>query len=378
MTKHLLVGVGQGDEGTEARRGLRLLLGRLRGLGVLTQVAVVDPGPAAVALDDVADVRALARGRTGSVGRKVESATRRVSTRWANRVQDLRTVAGRRALHAPDCIHVHGTRGAPVLRHLRRIDAPVTVYVHPWDVGLAELEPCDRRHLVERADRFLTADDSAVDPLLAAGVDPARIEPIAALETLLPPSDDATTLARTVLGLPTDRPLVAVPPVDDWNDLPDLTVRLAWELERMGRRAAIAWYGMPGDGTESWPIDDDLGRAGISSVHLLRRRLAWTEAVEVADVVVLPSTPSPAVPAGFAETAARRATPLLCWDDHPDAAEVVTWAGTAVARGDVVAMAAAVHAMVVDEAALRRARAASWPLAIEGLERLVPLAIPAP
>lgn len=382
VTRHLLVGIGDVDAMIAPRHSLVRLVDGLRDLGVSTQVGVFGDGPVADALGEVADVYPLTDVRADTPARKLTSAARMVSPHLADQVQAHRTRDGRLALRQPDCIHLQGVRGAAVLHHVPDSDAPVTVYVHPGDYSIAGLAPRDRRRLVERVDRFLTAEDSVIEPLLAAGVDPGRIEPVGDLASLLPdvaPRADVD-LARSVLDLADEGLLVALPPAADWAGMPDLTVRLAWELERAGGgpNATVLWHGMPGDGVERWPIDEDLRRAGVTSIRMLSRSLDWAETVELADVVVLPTRGAPDLPAGAAELAALHTTPLLCWADHPLADEVARWAGTVVPRGDLAAMAAAIHRVVVDDDAVARARAAIWATRVGDLERLLPLGIPVP
>ena len=385
MTKRLLVGIADVAELNAPRQYLLDVLTGLRALAVEVEVAAFADGPVLGELASLATVHRMEPLAHRTAGAAVQSATGRISPALAGRVQDVRTRADRAQLGGePDCIHRHGVWAMPVLRLVRSPDVPVTVYVHPWDHGIGGLAPRDRRHLVERAVRFLVADDADVSPLLAAGVDPARIEPAPELDTgFLPapvPSAAARARARAASGLPADGPVVAVPPVPDWADMPDLTLGLAWEVARRGGRAApaIVWWGMPSGGERPWPLEHELAHLHLDRVHVVPDALDWDDVVGLADLVALPLRTSITLPDDFAAVAARRATPLLCWEGHPRGDELARWGGTVVDRGDVGAMADRICAAVEDPAALRRARMASWRLVTAEVERLVPLGVEAP
>jgi hypothetical protein len=384
MTRNLLVGIAEVSEVSPPRQFLVDLVTDLRTLDVATQVATFADGPVVRALAEVAEVHALRPLRRRSPGAVAQGGVRRISPALAERVQDLRTWTGRRRLRPPDCIHLHGALAMPLLRYVRS-PVPVTVYVHPWDFSIAGLAPRDRRELIARTDRFLVADDSVVGPLLDAGVDPDRIVAAPqAVPTLpdLPPSAAARRRARADRGLPTDRPVVAVLPVPDWAAMPDLTLALAWEVER--RRPAeapeVVWFGVPheGDGDRRWPIDHEVAHMGLSRLRLDATTPAWDDQVRLADAVVLPTEGPDPLPEGFAEDAVRLATPLLCWDDHPRADDVARWGGTVVERGDVVAMADRIVEAFGSPDDLRRVRYSSWSLLTAEIEHLVPVGVPVP
>lgn len=383
MTQHLLVGIGEVADPTEARQGLVDVVAGLRGLGVSTQVAAFADGPALDALTEVADVERLVDLREQTAGRVVESVAGRLRPEWGGQVHERRTTDARRTLLAPDCIHLFDVRAAALLRYLDDdVTAPLTVHVHPWDFSIAGLAPRDRRQLVERAVRFLTADESVVGPLLDAGVDPDRIAPMPDLATLVPPRPAPPSVAaraRSVLGVPADRPLVALPPVAGRGALPDGAVRLAWELQRRGHPDALTflWTGAPGPGEDRWPLDDDLHRSGVGCVRLLPADLGWDDLVALADVVVLPTQATLELPTDLADRAIRETTPVLCWDDHPRAAEV-SRAGTVVTGGDLPAMADAVWSIVATPATRHAARSRLWSLSTAALECVLPLGVPVP
>ncbi len=384
MTKRLLVGIADVAEVNAPRRYLLDVLTGLRALDVDVEVAAFADGPVLDELATLATVHRMEPLAHRTAGAAVQSAVGRVSPALAARVQDGRTRADRARLGGdPDCIHLHGVWAMPVLRLVRSPDVPVTVYVHPWDHGIAGLPPRDRRHLVERADRFLVADDADAAALVSAGVDPARIEPAPELGTALPapvPSAAARARARAAVGLPADGPVVAVPPVSDWAEMPDLTLGLAWEVQRRGGRAVptMLWWGMPSGGERPWPLEHELTHLGLDRVHLVPDALDWDDAVELADLVALPLRSSLTLPDDFAATAARRATPLLCWEGHPQGDELARWGGTVVDRADVGAMADRICAATGDPAALRRARMASWRHVTAEVERLVPVGVETP
>lgn len=384
MTKRLLVGIADTTELNAPRQYLLDVLAGLRDLGVEVDVAAFADGPVLDELGHVATVHRLEPLAHRTAGAAVQTAAGRLSDALAGQVQDVRTRASRALLGGePDCIHLHGVWAMPVLRLVRSPDVPVTVYVHPWDHGILGLPPRDRRHLVERADRFLVADDSVVAQLLEAGVERSRIEPAPGLEDGLPdpvPSAAARARARAEVGLPAVGSVVAVPPVPDWADMPDLTLGLAWEVARRGGEAApsVVWWGMPAPDERPWPLDHELDHLGLARVHLVPDELAWDDAVELADLIALPVRSSFTLPGDFAATAARRATPLLCWEGHPQGDELARWGGTVVERADVAAMADRINAAVADPAALRGARMASWRLVTAEVERLVPVGVETP
>jgi hypothetical protein len=390
MGPRLLVGVGRATELDEPRRRLLELLEGVVPLGVEVQVALFSDGPVRRDLEALADVRVLVPPPPRTAGGLVQAAARRISATLADRVHDARTRDDLAWLHPPDGVLVHGPEAAPVLRYVRTPGVPVTTYAHPWDFSVAGLSPLDRDRLVARTDRYVAVDDAVAADLVAAGADPARIaaehHPYAIPDP--PPSWDERARLRADLGVPLDTTVVAVPPVADWVDAPDLTLAVAWEVERLAERAhpgspwpgTVWWYGMPdaGEGEARWAVDFDVDRMGLGNVRLSHADPAWAEVVVVADLVVLPLRSTAVLPDGFAEVAARAACPVLCWQGHPGTPEVDRCGGTVVPSGDVTAMAGSVHAAVTDAATHRQAREATWARAVAHLEPLVPMGVPLP
>lgn len=385
MTRNLLVGIAETAALTPPREFLVALLSELATLDVSTQVVAFEDGPVLDALAPLAEVRRLRPLPRRSAAAVAQAGIRRANPALAGRFQDLRTLRGRRDLDPPDCIHLHGALAMPLLRYVRSPDVPVTVYVHPWDYSIAGLPPRDRRELVARTERFLVADDSVVGPLLDAGVPADRIVaapdvPPAAPE--VPTATEARRGRRATLGLPADRPVVAILPAPGWSDLPDLTLALVWEVER--RRAAgtvaMLWFGVPepGAGDARWPIDHEVAHMGLTDLGVRSEVPTWDEVLEIADLVLLPAASADLLPDGFAESAVVAATPLLCWADHPRAEEVRRCGGTVAERGDVVGIATAIVDATASEASLRRARTAVWRGLTSALEQIVPLELAVP
>lgn len=378
--RRLLVGVAQADLVNEPRRYLLELLDGLSAIGVDIQVALFDDGPVRRELEAVAEVRRMPELAHRSPLGLVQSLAGRAGPELADRVHDSRTAAARRWIRPPDCIHLHGPLAVPLLRYVRSEQVPVTTYVHPYDFRIGGLPPADVQRVVSRTERFLVADDSVVEDLRAAGVDPARISPAPRPLRFPAPTPSATTsrAARAELGLTEDHVVVAVPPVADWADAPDLTLALAWELERRAGpgAATILWYGM--DGPDRRPVAYDLDRMGLRGVRLAGDLPGGLDLLDLADVVVLPTRTTGDLPEDLAERAAAHRTPLLCWDGHPLAADVRRWAGFVAPRGDVEAMAERLHRLVTDPAALRGVRESCWRATLADVERIAPLEVPAP
>ncbi len=358
----------------------------VRGLGAFdvdVQVAMFEDGPLRPLLEEVADVRVLSPLPPRSAGGLLQSAARRVSPGLADRVHDLRAAADRRWIRPPDGIFVHGPLAAPVLRY-ERSAVPVTTYCHPWDFSIAGLPPLDLTRLLDRTDRFLVADSdtfggAVVEDLVAAGVDPASIH--TAPDTLeFPPSTSGRAAIRRRIGIGIDDVVVAVPPVADWVDSPDLTLSLVWELERLSgdRRPVVLWYGMPAGGDRRWPIDYDAERMGISSLLISDDVPSWGEVVAAVDACVLPIRATSALPERAVETAVSRSTPVLCWEGHELAGDVQRLGGAVVPRGDVSAMASRVWSMIEGEEPLRRTPPMEWRPLLDDFERVAPIRIQAP
>jgi glycosyltransferase involved in cell wall biosynthesis len=380
-TRQLLVGVAQADLVNEPREYLLELLTGLSAIGVDIQVALFDDGPVRRELEAVADVRRMPELPRESPMGRVQALARRGGPGLADLVHDRRTGATRRWIRPPDCIHLHGPLASPLLQYVRTRGVPVTTYVHPYDFRLSGMPPIDQRRVVDRTDRYLVADDSVVDDLVASGVDPARIEPapkpLRFPATKASPSERAA--ARAELGLPGDAVVVGVPPVTDWADAPDLTLALAWELERRSGGAAptILWHGMPLEGPGHWPVAYDIDRMALRTVRLAGDLPAGIDLFDLVDLVVLPTRSTESI-GRYPERAAAHGTPLLCWDGHVLADEVARWKGLLVPRGDVEAMADAVQALADDPAARHRIGQDGWTATLAAVERLAPLSVPAP
>lgn len=382
MPRRLLVGVGTAREGEEARDVLVEVLEGLATLDVTIQVAIVGRARPRSDLATLADVRALPEPRPRTPAGLAESVARRIAPRLADGVHHLRTSGRRRWLQAPDCVHLNGPEAAPLLRYVRG-DVPITVYVHPRDFNMAGLQPRDRGRLLARTTRFLTADDAAIDDLVAHGVDPARIEaapdPLIFPTPLVDPKE--RNRARRALGVPPDTFVIGTPPVPDWIDGPDLTLALAWELERRCPTGAptICWYGMPTDSTQRWPITYDAQRMGLSNLHItddLPDATAPFAMFDLFDLVVLPSRSSNALPDLFVTHAAAHGTPVLCWSGHPLADDVRRWTDGVVQQPDVAAMADRVLQIADDDAEQNRLRLLGRTATMAEIERLLPLQVP--
>lgn len=390
--RRLLVGVAQADfldERAHPRAYLVEVLARLRDIGVEIQVAMFEDGPARVELERVADVRVIEPHPENTVVARLHGAARFVrAERLARRVGGVLRRDERRWIRPPDCVHLHGPLAESLLSYVPSRGIPVTVYAHPWDFSIAGLPTPQRDRLLQRADRFLAADDSVARDLVAVGVDPLKVERAPDPASAFPDPHrrpERRESAREALGLPAGAVVVAVPPVKDWVDEPDLTLGLAWELERLGaaRAPSVLWYGMPEDDARRWPVDFEMRRMGLDRVRVVSDELDWDDLSLVADAVVLPlrnTGRSPTVmPAGFARDAAMRSGPLLfCWEGNDRAHEVGRWGGTVVRRGDVETMALQVWGRLKDPAVRREAYRERWTVAMAEVERAFPLGVASP
>lgn len=380
MPRRLLVGVGQAREGEEARTYLVELLEGLATMGVSTQVALIGRAKPRREVAAVADVRVMPALRPRSPAGLTEALARRVDTDLAEGIHDLRTRARRRWLQPPDCVHLNGPEAAPLLRYLRGVDVPVTTYVHAHDFNIAGLQPSDRQRLLTRTVRFLVASEEAGDDLVAHGADPSRIElapaPLIFPAPVVHPSVRAK--ARSALGLPPDAFIIGAPPVPDWIEGPDLTLALAWELERRrpGTAPLTYWYGMPTDDERRWPIEYDAERMGLSTLRLRGDLPDSLEPFDLFDLVVLPSRSSETAPDLFVTRAAAHGTPVLCWSGHRQADEVRRWTDGVVEQPDVSAMAEHVLRLAEDPAEWKRLRLSGRTTTMAEIERLVPLQVP--
>lgn len=280
-------------------------------------------------------------------------------TEQARRLREVRLRPRRNWLEGVDTVHLNGPQAVTLLRYIPGPLRHVDTYVHAGDLGVGDLDRRDRALLLAATDRFLAADREVARRLVDAGVAPDAVtvwvwqRPMSVAE----PDADVIAEQRRRLGVPAAAQVVAVPVVQGWVKSPDLTVALAWELER--RRPTppshFYWYGGPFERALRWPIEHDLETAAVSTVHLDRQPWrADRPALAAADVVVLPSRD--AGPPGRARHAARWGAPILCWSNHPDAAQVRAWGGDVVPFPDVSAMAERVLAWSADEPARRAFR----------------------
>lgn len=381
-SSRLLVGVGRPDEVGQHSEYLLDVLAGLTAFGVEVQVVMFGDGALRPLLEEVADVLVLEPRPPRSPGGLFQSLARRISPELADRVHDRRTVEDRRRIRPPDGIYLHDPAAVTLLRYVRDPAVPVTAYAHPWTYSIAGLSPLDLDRLLARTGHFVAADGTVRSDLLAAGVDPARIDVVPSPPPFPPiPLTTATReAARRRAGLAADATVVAVPPLVDWVDCPDLTLSVAWELERLvgGAGPTVLWYGMPADGDRRWPLDVDIDRMGLASVRLIADQLSWEQVAAVASVILLPIRSSLTLPDDAIQAAVELGTPVVCWEGHPLADEVARWGGEVVRRGDVVAMAERLGATVGEPSALRRARSVGFRMGTAAVERVVPVAVPLP
>lgn len=389
----LLVGVGQADVVSRPRLYLEKLLRGLGPMGIEVQVALRADGPVRTVLEPLADVRVLEPDEKRGVAGVAKSAAGRLSRRVADRTFETRTARDRAWIREPDGIHLHGALAVDLLRYLPASTAPVTTYLHPWDFRVAGLPRADRDLLIERTVRFVvpeSRDDAdstvIVDELVSLGVGSGSV--VTAADPLRFPSVEVMApgvraAIRSRLGVADHERVVAVLPVPDWVDCPDLTLGVAWELQRLGsdRSPTVLWIGMPDSGDRRWPIDYDIARMGLTNVRLSAEDPTWHDLVGAADAILLPVRTSREPPREYhtdAAYAALRGRPVLCWEGHPATAALHTWRGTVVARGDVSAMASSLWSMLADSTALAAARHVGWSFNTADVERLLPFEVPAP
>lgn len=377
MTEQVLVGLAQAAEADPARRYACDLVRGLVTVGVDVRVAALRDGPVRVELGQHAPVKVMEDLRPRTPAGLAESALRRVSPALGAVVRSARLADRRRWLGEPQTIHLNSPQAVTLLRYVMGRNA-VTTYVHPDDLAVDALAPVDRDLLVERTDRFLAASPSTADRLVErAGVDPARV--VLAPERLTVPAPalptDVRHSARRAVGLPPTGVVIGAPPVPDWMEAPDLTIAVAWELQRRRGDTAphLLWFGGPDDERRRWPIEHDLARTGLASVHLANPP-EGIDPLALVDLVVLPSRTSEPVSPGFIDQAVAHGVPVLCWAGDPRAKEVAAWTGSVVASPDVAAMADAVLALVDDGERRRDLAGHGRRLLLGQLELVVPTA----
>lgn len=396
MGRRILIGAVQASERNEPHRYLVELIAGLDAMGVDVQTALVHDGPARGELEAGADVRVMPRLWPRSPTGLAQSLALRVSVARAEQIRTWRTrragatvrgrpgvgSARRHWLRRPDCVHLNGPQAVPLLRYRETEGVPVTTYVHPAHLGIEGLAPADRELLLDRTDRFLAADDATASKLVGTGVAESRVE-LAPHPLVFPAPlvlEPARTASRAALGLPKDSVVLGVPPVPDWIDAPDLTLALAWELERQRGQDApqVLWYEMPTDERRRWPIENDRDRMGLHTVHMVDQLPGAVDLLDLVDLVVLPTHSTAPVPELFVTWAAAHGTPVLCWHGHPLADEVADWTAGVVDPPDVEAMAAQVLRLVDDPARRRALSRSGRVTTMERIERLAPLEMSVP
>lgn len=396
MRHRVLVGAVQASERNEPHQYLAELITGLHAMGVDIQTALVHDGPARRDLEAGAEVRVVPRLRPRSPSGLAQSLALRVSAERAEQVRTWRTrragatVRGRRGvgpgrrrwLQRPDCVHLNGPQAVPVLRYRETEGVPVTTYVHPAHLGIEGLAPADRALLLDRTDRFLAADEATASELVSAGAEECRVElaphPLVFPAPLVP--EPTRAASRSALGLPAASVVLGAPPVPDWIDAPDLTLALAWELERQRGQDAprVLWYEMPTDERRRWPVENDRERMGLHSVQVVDQLPDSVDLLDLVDLVVLPTHSTAPVPELFVTWAAAHGTPVLCWQGHPLADEVAGWTAGVVDPPDVSAMAAQVLRLLDDPARRRALGRSGRVTTMERIERLTPLGMPVP
>jgi hypothetical protein len=382
MARTLVVGIAEADDFATRRATLIDLIQGLVTLGVEVKIVWLGEGPVPDELWALGEVGTLPPTTPRSAQRLAGAVARRVGSDLGDTVHDLQARKDLAWLGDPDALHLSGVRAVRLLHHLRHRSLPVVTWVHPHDFSIAGLSPADRDVLRARTRRFLLADGATGADLLEAGVPADRLEraPSTVRFPRRPPTSDQRRQRRAAEGLPADRAVVAVAPVPDWFEAPDLTVSLAWELrQRRGRDAPhLYWYGMPSHGEARWALDADLARLGLDHVHVVTEVPSTEDLVAFADVVVVPSRPE--APAGTPDFAVLRdhLLPVLCWHDSSVADEAARWPGPLVPYPEVGAMADAVLDLVEDTPERHRARNVRWRSLMAEVEQFAPLEVPAP
>lgn len=358
----LIVGVAQALEPTGPRRFLFDLLSWLHESGQPARVALLRPVPVRPQLQALADVRLMPDLSLWTPPALIERGLELLGrTDEAEAVRHLRRARRRHWLAGRPAVHLNQPQAVTLLRYLPGPAPFVSLYVHPGEIlGLGDLAAPDRQLLHDQVDWYLAADHRTADELVGChGVSPDLISvqsrPVVGVHDA--PSPAAVRQARRQAGIPAGAPVVAIPAVPDWVDHPDLTVALAWELRRRRPHDPphIRWYGGPHDRLRRWPIEHELRRLGLDTVHLDRDRSVadgGLAPVATGDVVVLPTRGPTDLDDVLLAQSWRR--PAVCWSNHPVADEVREWTGGVVEFPDVDGMADLVLDLLDDETRRRR------------------------
>lgn len=285
-----------------------------------TTIARLDPGSPEQSLE-----RALQRVGAGGVGRRLSGAATR--HRAGDREADLTVVNG-------------ATRPTVALLRSLRPTGPVLTIAHELSTGwFANLDPSDRRLLLERSSGFLAVSRS-VERFL---VDELGVAP-SAVTVAHPP------IAERELGEPTAAvpgPLTVVGSgMTDWRKAPEIWLRVASEL--MGRlgseRLRFMWMGGAEPGSPAfWPLRHELRHLGLEGhVDFLGQIDSPSDVLRSAAV--------------FVSTAREDAYPLACAEALGHGVPVVGFDGDGVgemvrASGGGAVVAYPHHERIVDEAA---------------------------
>lgn len=358
----MVVGVSQARDLTRPRRFLVDLLTWLHDVGDPADVALLRTGPIRSQIEAVARVRFMPDLLPWSPAGMTERVLGRVGrTGEAKALRQVRLSRRHRWLVGRPAVHLNNPQAVALLRYLPEPASFVSLYVHPEEIlGISDLAPVDRELLLDQVGWYLAADEPTADELRGTrGVAPDRVtvrsRPIVGAHGC--PGSDQVRKARRTAGIPDGAPVVAIPAVPDWVDHPDLTIALAWELHR--RRPSnpphIRWHGGPYDERRRWPMEHELRRMGLDTVHLDHTPSptdAGLSPVATGDVVVLPTRGPSGVDAML--HAQSWCVPALCWSNHPAAEEVQAWTDGVVPFPDVEGMADRVLTLLDDEARRRR------------------------
>jgi hypothetical protein len=173
--------------------------------------------------------------------------------------------------------------------------------------------------------------------------------------------------------------VVVVSQPTEWLEPPDLLLPLAWAVETGAglNPPIVLWVSDTPDAERRWQIDDDIARMGITRLRQTDDALDWVDLLDLADLVVLSRDSTLDLPDGFADLAAHRRLPILCWEGHPRAAELAARGNAVVPWGDISAMAARVVDATTTPEGWARAVEPSWRPLVADVERVTPLRVPA-